>query len=81
MQFRRLGRSAVVAATLVLGAGAASALTVPFTEDFTSTVSGWENAVNNPLTLPCERRAGRRELRLGNVQLLRLRAPVPEPVR
>jgi hypothetical protein len=49
MQFRRLGRSAVVAAALVLSAGSATALTVPYTEDFTSGVSGWENAVNNAL--------------------------------
>jgi hypothetical protein len=35
---------------LTLSAGAASALTVPFTEDFASSVSGWENATNNPLT-------------------------------
>jgi len=50
MQFRRLGSSAVVAAALTLSAGAAAALTVPFTEDFTSTVVGWEDSINNPLT-------------------------------
>jgi hypothetical protein len=49
MQFRRLGRSAAVALALTLGAGAASALTVPFTEDFASNVSGWEDSINNAL--------------------------------
>jgi len=51
MQIRRLGRSAVVAAALMLGAGAASALTVPYTEDFTGGANGWTNADNTgPLT-------------------------------
>ena len=50
MQIRRLGRSAVVAAVLTLSASAAAALTVPFTEDFVSSVAGWENSVNNALT-------------------------------
>jgi hypothetical protein len=49
MQFRRLGLSALVAAALTSSAGAASALTVPYTEDFPSNVSGWEDAINNPL--------------------------------
>lgn len=31
-------------------AGTASAVTVPFTEEFASNVSGWENNVSNPLT-------------------------------
>lgn len=48
MQFRRLGRSAVVAITLMLGASAASALTVPYTEDFPNT-AGWTNASNGAL--------------------------------
>lgn len=33
-----------------LGAGVAGATTVPFTEDFTSDVAGWEDPVNDPLT-------------------------------
>ena len=33
------------------GATTARATTVPFTEDFTSDVAGWEDSVNNPLTL------------------------------
>lgn len=37
------------AATLLAWAGAASALTVPFTEDFGSDVAGWEDNVNEPL--------------------------------
>jgi hypothetical protein len=49
MQFQRFLRSAAVVAALTLGAGAASALTVPYTEDFASGVSGWEDAINNPL--------------------------------
>ena len=35
---------------LVASASSASALTVPFTEDFTSNVSGWINTANAPLT-------------------------------
>src|SRR5690606_7835694 len=34
----------------LFGAGSASALTLPFTEDFASDVSGWEDAGNAPLT-------------------------------
>lgn len=34
----------------LLGAGNASALTAPFTEDFASDASGWEDAGNAPLT-------------------------------
>jgi len=40
---------AALAASL-LAVGPAAALTVPFTEDFTSDVAGWEDSVNNPLT-------------------------------
>ena len=51
MQIGRLGRSAVVAVALALGAGPAAALTVPFTEDFTSDSVGWRDGTNaNPLT-------------------------------
>jgi hypothetical protein len=50
MQIGRLSRAAVAALALASGAGAASALTVPFTEDFTTHVAGWENATNNPLS-------------------------------
>lgn len=49
MQIGRLGRAAAVALALTLGAGAASALTVPFTEDFANT-AGWTNANNAPVT-------------------------------
>jgi hypothetical protein len=35
---------------LVASASSAAALTVPFTEDFTSDVSGWINTANAPLT-------------------------------
>ena len=37
-------------AALVASASSASALTVPFTEDFTSDVAGWINTANAPLT-------------------------------
>jgi hypothetical protein len=50
MQFRRLGRAAAVGLALTLCAGTASALTVPFTEDFVSGVAGWEDASSNPLS-------------------------------
>jgi hypothetical protein len=50
MQIRRLGKSLAFVLALASGAGTASALTVPFTEDFASGVSGWENATSNPLT-------------------------------
>jgi hypothetical protein len=41
----------VLGAALVVSASvSASALTVPFTEDFTSNVSGWINTANAPLT-------------------------------
>jgi len=45
------GRMILAAATLaaVLGAGKSSALNVPYTEDFTSNVSGWEDNASNPL--------------------------------
>lgn len=45
-------RSRLFVAVLVTalgGAGSASALTVPFTEDFAADASGWENASNDPL--------------------------------
>lgn len=35
---------------VVLGASAASAATVPFTESFETSVEGWEDSINNPLT-------------------------------
>jgi hypothetical protein len=41
---------AALLASAAFGAGAASALTVPFTEEFTTDVAGWENAANDPLT-------------------------------
>jgi len=46
VQIRRLSRSLGLVAALSSGAGAASALTVPFTEDFTSGVAGWRNGAN-----------------------------------
>jgi hypothetical protein len=45
----KLASTAAALAALCI-AGNASALTVPFTEDFTSDVSGWEDAGNAPLT-------------------------------
>lgn len=45
----RLALAAALTAAL-LTAGNASALTAPFTEDFTSDAAGWEDALNNPLT-------------------------------
>ena len=50
MQIRRLGRSAAVAATLMLSAGAASALTVPFTEDFRPPWRAGRTRSTTPLT-------------------------------
>jgi hypothetical protein len=44
----RLAIGAAMAALCI--AGNASALTVPFTEDFAADAAGWENAVNEPLT-------------------------------
>lgn len=46
-------RKATIAAVLLaagLGAGTASALTVPFNEEFAANVSGWEDNAGNPLT-------------------------------
>ena len=48
MKGRIIAAAAVLAA--VLGAGKASALNVPYTEDFTANVSGWEDNGSNPLT-------------------------------
>jgi hypothetical protein len=51
-EFLAMQRKIVLAAILVaagLGAGKASALTVPFTEDFAANVSGWEDNVSDPL--------------------------------
>jgi hypothetical protein len=45
----RLATTAALLAALCV-AGSASALTVPFTEDFATDVSGWEDAGNAPLT-------------------------------
>lgn len=42
--------SFALGAALVASASSASALTVPFTEDFASDVSGWINTANAPLT-------------------------------
>lgn len=41
--------SSLLSLTLALVASAASATTVPFTEDFDSDVAGWEDSVNAPL--------------------------------
>jgi hypothetical protein len=41
---------AAILAAAGLGAGKASALTVPFTEEFVSNVSGWEDNPGDPLT-------------------------------
>lgn len=47
---RKMTLSSVLAcAALMLGSGA-QAVTIPFTEEFASGVSGWENNVNAPLT-------------------------------
>jgi hypothetical protein len=46
-------RSFALAAALLataIGAGTASALTVPYTEEFASNVSGWEDGAGSPLT-------------------------------
>jgi hypothetical protein len=40
----------LAAAVALAWAGTASAVTIPFTEEFASNVSGWENNVSNPLT-------------------------------
>src|SRR5262245_27568223 len=50
MQIRRFGRSAAIAVALVSGASAATALTVPYTEEFASSAAGWTNASSTPLT-------------------------------
>jgi len=42
--------SVVAALSLALASGTAGAATIPFTEDFTSTVEGWEDNANDPLT-------------------------------
>jgi hypothetical protein len=48
---RRSFRSILLlAAALGMSPGSASALTLPFTEDFASSVSGWRNAASDPLT-------------------------------
>jgi hypothetical protein len=49
MQFGRFGRAASVALALTSSAGAASASTVPFTEDFAN-AAGWTNANNAAVT-------------------------------
>jgi hypothetical protein len=46
MQIQSLARSLAVAVALVSSAGAAAALTVPFTEDFTANSAFWRNGAN-----------------------------------